>query len=90
MYFNKNEEIAYNMGYRVDESGNLFDNKNVIKNLNTPKRGYNIFQINNANNKKMKAQCEEMSERLKLRINQNDTLLQVIDELNKKLQEVKK
>ena len=54
MYFNKNEEVAYNMGYRVDESGNLFDNKNVIKNLNTPKRGYNIFQINNANNKKMK------------------------------------
>ena len=44
----------------------------------------------NANNKKMMAQCEEMSERLKLRINQNDTLLQVIDELNKKLQEVKK
>ncbi len=49
-----------------------------------------IIDEQNANNKKMKAQCEEMSERLKLRINQNDTLLQVIDELNKKLQEVKK
>lgn len=49
-----------------------------------------IVDEQNKNNKKMMEQCEEMSERLKLRINQNDTLLQVIDELNKKLQEVKK
>ena len=33
---------------------------------------------------------EDCVKKLKLRSEQNDTLLQVIDELNKKLQEVKK
>lgn len=39
--------------------------------------------------KQLTNKLDEMDERLRLRINQNDTLLQTIDILNKKIQEGK-
>ena len=39
--------------------------------------------------KQLTNKLDEMDERLRLRINQNDTLLQTIDILNKQIQEVK-
>lgn len=39
---------------------------------------------------KQEERYDDCVKRLKLRSEQNDTLMQVIDELNKKLQEVKK
>lgn len=53
MYFNKNEELAYNMGYRVDNDGDLLSNLGTKRFLKTPQRGYKKFCIKTNENKKI-------------------------------------